>query len=72
MKMIDLPPVLDREATEAFRENLKDTEPTFRVSYLWPFMFTVSTTKYGSKSYILEFRPVQKFAISMCFFWKNI
>jgi len=71
MKDLPLPPCLQKDITDAVMANVADTEPHFTYSHLWPFTLTTSTTKYGSKTFTLEFRIMRKFSFHIGFFWKS-
>ena len=66
-----LPPFLNRNVTKEIMQNIEDTNPQLSSSHLWPFTLTISTTQFGSKTFVLEFRPMMKFAINVGFFWKS-
>ena len=70
MRRIDTPIIVNADATKAVKQQQEDMQPTYKYSNLWPFTLTVMTTRYGSKSWAIEFRPIQKWSIVLTFFWK--
>ena len=62
------PPFASADATEAVREIM--SEVTHHIWVLWPFKFAVATFPTGSRSYVVEFRPFWKFALTASLFWK--
>jgi hypothetical protein len=46
------------------------SESNTRIWVLWPFKFSVIAYPTGSRSYVVEFRPFWKFALTVSFFWK--
>ena len=65
-----LPPYANVDITDSVEANRLDTQSNFRSWHLWPFTLDVATTRYGSKTYILQFCVVRKFSVGMSFFWK--
>jgi hypothetical protein len=62
------PPFASADATEAVREIM--SKSATRIWCLWPFKFSVIAYPTGSRSYVVEFRPFWKFALTVSFFWK--
>jgi hypothetical protein len=65
------PPFASADATDAVRQINEESKPEYRMWFLWPFKFTVVTMVSGSRNFLLEFRPLMKFSVTVGFFWKR-
>ena len=65
------PPFNSLDTTKGYVELIEKLRPVYRSYFLWPVSLVVATEVSGSKQWILEFRPFNKFAVTVSFFWKR-